>query len=114
MDRTKYLELLEPALKLVVAKGEDYNQKVQLHDYFPFNDYSYQQMLHMKVLRMRSVLHKGSKPNYDSVLDSLYDLINYSIFYAEYLTLKSAPPKVVAPTGIVALPNLNKPFRTDI
>ena len=92
MDRKKYLELLEPAMKLVVAKGEDYNNTIGLHDYFPFKDSSYQQMLHMKVLRMRSILGKGSAANFDSMLDSVYDLMNYAVFYLEYLESVAPPP----------------------
>lgn len=85
MDRAKFLELIEPAVKLVDRKGEDYNQGIQLHEYFPFKDKSYLQMMHMKVLRMRSLLTKGATPNFDSQVDSLYDLINYAVFYLEYL-----------------------------
>ena len=86
MDRQKFLELLEPAIALVARKGEDYNaSSVQLHEYFPFGDKSYQQMLHMKVLRMRSLLDKGSAPNFDSLFDSVYDLVNYAVFYLDYL-----------------------------
>ena len=51
-------------------------------------------MLHMKVLRMRSLLDKGSAPNFDSMLDSVYDLLNYTVFYLAYL---EALPKVVPP-----------------
>lgn len=89
MDRARFLELIEPAVKLVDRKGEDYNQTVGLHEYFPFKDQSYQQMLHMKVLRMRSLLGKGSAPNFDSLTDSIYDLVNYAVFYLDYLQ----PPK---------------------
>ena len=42
-------------------------------------------MLHMKVLRMRSLLDKAAPPNHDTLLDSVYDLINYAVFYLEYL-----------------------------
>ena len=102
MDRVKFLQLIEPAIKLVDRKGEDYNVgSIQLHEYFPFKDKSYQQMLHMKVLRMRSLLDKGSTPNFDSMLDSLYDLINYSVFYLEYL---ESLPKV-------SRMGLNKPYK---
>lgn len=94
MDRVRFLTLIEPAIKLVDKKGEDYNAStVQLVDYFPFKDKSYQQMLHMKVLRMRSLLDKGSAPNFDSLLDSLYDLINYSVFYLDYLNAKDKTPE---------------------
>lgn len=92
MDRQKYLALIEPAVKLVDRKGEDYNNTIGLHEYFPFRDASYQQMLHMKVLRMRSILGKGSAANFDSMLDSVYDLINYSVFYLEYLESVTPPP----------------------
>ena len=89
MDRLRFLELIEPALKLVVSKGQDYNANaIQLAEYFPFKDKSYQQMLHMKVLRMRSLLDKGSAPNHDSLLDSVYDLVNYAVFYLDYLEPK--------------------------
>lgn len=92
MDRMQFLKLIEPAIRLVDRKGEDYNANaIQLHEYFPFGDMSYQQMIHMKVLRMRSLLGKGSAPNFDSLLDSVYDLVNYSVFYLEFL--ESANPK---------------------
>jgi hypothetical protein len=85
MDRQKFLSLIEPAIKLIDRKGQDYNNTIGLHEYFPFRDISYQQMLHMKVLRMRSLLDKGSTPNFDSMLDSVYDLVNYAVFYLDYL-----------------------------
>ena len=89
MDRQRFLELIEPALKLVVSKGEDYNANaIQLKEYFPFKDKSYQQMLHMKVLRMRSLLDRATPPNHDSLLDSVYDLVNYTVFYLDYLNPK--------------------------
>jgi len=107
MDRQKYLKLIEPAIKLVDRKGEDYNQTISLHEYFPFKDASYQQMLHMKVLRMRSLLGKGSAPNFDSMLDSLYDLLNYAVFYLEYLENQ---PKVPTTTPIQLANTLAKPW----
>jgi len=88
MHKAKYLALIEPAITLVEHKGDDYNNTIRLEEYFPFGDASYQQMIHMKVLRMRSVLNKGSAPNYDSVLDSLYDLMNYAVFYIDYINQK--------------------------
>ncbi len=93
MDRKKFLALIEPAIKLVDRKGEDYNNTIGLHEYFPFKDASYQQMLHVKVLRMRSILGKGAEANFDSMLDSAYDLLNYTVFYLEYLESVAPPPK---------------------
>jgi len=105
MDRLRFLELVEPALKLVASKGEDYNANaIQLAEYFPFKDKSYQQMLHMKVLRMRSLLDRPTPPNHDSLLDSVYDLINYAVFYLDYLEHQ---PKAPAP---ISLNPLAKPW----
>lgn len=94
MDRKKYLALIEPAVKLVDRKGEDYNQEIGLHEYFPFRDASYQQMMHVKVLRMRSILSKGSEANFESMVDSVHDLVNYAVFYLEYLESVAPPVKV--------------------
>ena len=88
MHKAKYLALIEPAITLVDRKGQDYNNNsVALEDYFPFGDYSYQQMMHMKLLRMRSTLGNPS-PNYDSLMDSVLDLLNYTVFYLDYLNQK--------------------------
>jgi len=95
MDRLRFLELIEPALKLIASKGEDYNTNaIQLAEYFPFKDKSYQQMLHMKVLRMRSLLDRPTPPNHESLLDSVYDLVNYAVFYLDYLEPKEVVPYV--------------------
>lgn len=83
MDRTKYELLVTPAMNLVVKKHEDYNTGVELHDYFPFGDKSYVQMLHVKTLRLRSLVDRPA--NFESVKDTLYDLINYSVFYLDFL-----------------------------
>lgn len=93
MDRKTYLALIEPAIKLVDRKGEDYNNAVGLHEYFPFRDASYQQMMHVKMLRMRSILAKGSEANFDSMMDSVHDLLNYTVFYLEYLESVAPPTK---------------------
>ncbi len=94
MDRKKYLALIEPAVKLIEQKNQDYNNTIGLHEYFPFKDASYQQMLHVKVLRMRSILSKGSEANFESMLDSVHDLLNYTVIYLEYLESVAPPVKV--------------------
>lgn len=113
MDRQRFLELIEPALKLVVSKGEDYNANaIQLKEYFPFKDKSYQQMLHMKVLRMRSLLDRATPPNHDSLLDSVYDLVNYTVFYLDYLNPKDfelAKAQAAQNTGMTS--GLSHPYR---
>lgn len=88
MNRQEYLDLINPAIVMVAKKGEDYNQgEADLGKYFPFGDYSYIQMIHMKALRLVSLafLEVGTKPNYEGIEDTLYDLLNYAVFYLQYL-----------------------------
>ena len=88
MDEKLYDMLVNQAKALVIRKGEDYNVAVDLHDSSPFGDMSYVQMLHMKVTRLRSltaVIANGGEPNFDSVLDTTLDLLNYTVFYLDYL-----------------------------
>lgn len=93
MDRERYLELINPAIVLVLRKHEDYNKgEATLEQYFPFGDYSYIQMTHLKALRLVSLasLDVGSAPNYDSIKDTVLDLINYCVFYLDYLEKSNA------------------------
>jgi Nucleotide modification associated domain 1 len=83
MDAKTYLDLIRPAMEIVVKKHEDYNTGIALRDYFPFGDKSYIQMLHTKVLRLRSL--EGREANFEGLDDTLKDLINYSVFYLQYL-----------------------------
>jgi hypothetical protein len=86
MDKKTYLAVIDPAMKLVVSKHEDYNSGIALDDYFPFLDASYIHMLNTKVLRLRSLY--GRAANHEGQLDTVYDLINYAVFYAKYLQEK--------------------------
>lgn len=90
LDKAAQFEAMSPVLQKVVAlrakKGNDYNSGPTLRDYFPFGHQSYAQMLHVKMLRIHSllaVIAKGGKPNFEGINDTLEDLINYSSFYAE-------------------------------
>jgi hypothetical protein len=92
MDRKQYLLLLEPAIATVVAKHEDYNVAAPLASYFPFADKSYTQMIHVKSSRLVSLASSDAEPNFESVEDTLLDMINYCVFYLAYLqSLKPAP-----------------------
>jgi len=91
MDTQRYLAAIKPAMDVVVKKGEDYNNKASIHDYFPLGDASYFQMMFIKVLRLKSLISKNGVPNFDSKLDTVIDLINYAVFYAEYLQSLEKP-----------------------
>lgn len=74
------------AAALLNKKKQDYRTGVTLQDYFPFGHYSYAQMLHTKMLRVRSllnVLENGDRPNFESLRDTLIDMLNYTSFYVE-------------------------------
>ena len=84
MNGEEFLRLVAPAMLLVAKKGDDYNTGPTLHQYFPFGDFSYIQMIHLKALRLVSIVDKV-EPNYEGKLDTVYDLINYCVFYLQYL-----------------------------
>lgn len=84
-------DALSPVLKEIVElrrlKGEDYNNvSGGRQAYFPFGHVSYAHMINTKSLRIQSLLNSmasGRKPNFESLKDSVRDLVNYSLYYAE-------------------------------
>jgi hypothetical protein len=94
MKRERYLQLIEPAMAIVVKKHEDYgNDRRGLHSFFPFGAVSYVQMLHVKTQRLVSLVENGQAPNFESIEDTLLDSINYSVFMLDYLNQKKEPKK---------------------
>lgn len=87
MNGQEFDKIVAPIRELIAKKGEDYNTSVKLGDYFPFGDVSYVQMIHLKATRLRSVIEKEGTPNFDSVKDTLQDLIAYTTFYLHWLEL---------------------------
>lgn len=94
MNGQEFDKIVAPIRELIAKKGEDYNTKVKLGDYFPFGDVSYVQMIHLKATRLRSLIEKEGKPNFDSVKDTLQDLIAYTTFYLHWLELTAKPNEV--------------------
>jgi len=89
MNRQRYLELLEPLTDLMETKHEDYgsNEKgsIPLSVYFPFGHRSYVQMLYVKTMRLVALVDSGKEPNHEKIEDTVRDLVNYSVFYLDYL-----------------------------
>jgi len=111
MDKSRFLELCTPVAELVEAKGSDYQNKITLEQYFPFEDKSYIHMLNTKVLRLISLASKQGAPTFESTKDSVYDLMAYAGFYLEFLEKQDRThPKRIPPTEIAA-PGLNKAWR---
>ena len=82
--------LLECA-QLLVKKAQDYGSSMTDYsksEYMPFGHYSYIHMLHTKLSRIRSIALESDperKTNFESLRDSVIDLINYAAFYAAWL-----------------------------
>ena len=82
------LKILEEAALLKKQKSEDYQgSQFTEEDYFPFGDTSYIHMMWTKMLRIRSVAEQEN-PNFESLEDSLIDMINYAAMYAAYTVNK--------------------------
>ena len=86
-------EILQQAISLIEKKGNDYqnpNSSIKQADYFPRGCASILDMIHIKLLRMRSIIEaiqssKEFEPNNESLKDSAIDLINYASFFAAYI-----------------------------
>jgi len=86
MNKVQYYELIEPAVAIVAKKHQDYNnESLGLESYFPLGHQSYAQMLHVKCQRIVGLVKEGNKPNFESVNDTVLDLINYAVFYLDFL-----------------------------
>lgn len=89
MAKTSAIQILQDAANLKKQKSEDYQGgKWEEEDYFPFGDISYMHMIHTKYLRMRSIM-ENDNPNFESLEDTLIDMINYCAMYCAYLENKN-------------------------
>lgn len=86
---TNAIDIMNRAIDLKLQKSKDYQgSQFTEEDYFPFGHLSFIHMLHTKLLRIRSVAEQvgqGDKPNFESLSDSLIDMINYSAMYAAWV-----------------------------
>ena len=92
----KAAAILQEAAKLKVKKSADYQGgQWREKDYFPFGDTSYIHMMWTKMLRIRSVAEQENT-NFESLEDSLLDMINYSAMYIAFLRDKDSgeSPKI--------------------
>lgn len=95
MNEQKYerysAELLNVAAELQEKKGKDYQSKasiVRQADYYPNGVNSILDIVNAKMLRTRSVLammEAGEAVNFESVEDSMFDMINYASFLIAYM-----------------------------
>jgi len=85
------------------AKGKDYNDVPGGRDaYFPFGHLSYAHMIHTKELRLQSLLkamQTGRPVNFEGILDTVEDLVNYGTYYAEAMRDGRLPQDSLAIAG---------------
>ena len=85
MAQVTATQILKDAAALKELKSKDYQGgKWTEEDYFPFGDQSYMHMIHTKYLRMRNIM-EAEETNFESLEDTLIDMINYCAMYAAWL-----------------------------
>lgn len=93
MTEERYsVKVLRDCIDLQNKKGSDYQNAVSTvkqADYYRLGLNTIYDIMHAKMLRMRSLLetaeaNPGVTPNFESISDSAKDLINYASFFASY------------------------------
>lgn len=86
------VKVLQECIDLQRKKANDYqnpNSTIRQADYYPSGCLTILEIIHAKVLRMRSVMEAMQydpdyRPNFESLEDSAKDLINYASFFVAY------------------------------
>lgn len=96
MDKDKNMKesvkVLHECIELQTKKSSDYqnpNSMIKQADYYPSGCLTILEIMHAKMLRMRSVMEAmqndpSYKQNFESLEDSAKDLINYASFYVSF------------------------------
>ena len=92
MTERESVKVLKECIELQQKKSRDYqnpNSSIKQADYYPSVCLTILEIMHAKMLRMRSVIEAmqndpGYAPNFESLEDSAKDLINYASFFAAY------------------------------
>jgi hypothetical protein len=91
MNERASVTVLRECIDLQTEKSADYQADVsgiKQAEYYPHGVNTIYDIMHAKMLRIKSVLAKmesGNGANFESVEDSCKDLINYSSFMVSYL-----------------------------
>lgn len=91
MSTPESVNVLQECIDLQLRKSRDYqnpNSSVKQADYYPNGVQTIYDVMHGKMLRMKSVMEAmqgdGYDPNFESLEDSAKDLINYASFFVSY------------------------------
>ena len=90
-NQPESVKVLQECMDLQLRKSRDYqnpNSTVKQADYYPNGVITIHDIMHAKMLRMKSVMEAmqsdGYNPNFESLEDSAKDLINYASFFVSY------------------------------
>lgn len=86
------VEVLRECIVLQTSKGADYQStksSIRQADYYPTGCLTIWEIMHAKMLRMRSIMEASladpeHKVNHESIEDSAKDLANYASFLVSY------------------------------
>tara|TARA_R110000868_G_scaffold4056_3_gene24743 strand:- start:1728 stop:2063 length:336 start_codon:yes stop_codon:yes gene_type:complete len=86
------IKVLDECKELQLKKAQDYqnpHSSIKQADYYPNGCASILDIMHIKMLRLRSVLetmqhNPKHKQHFESLEDSAKDLINYASFFVEF------------------------------
>jgi hypothetical protein len=92
-EEKESINVLNECAMLQLKKSNDYqnpNSRIRQADYYPSGVKTILEIMHAKILRAQSVIEAMEydpqyAPNFESVEDSLKDLINYSSFGVAYI-----------------------------
>lgn len=91
VNERESVKVLRECIELQNKKSQDYQAEessVKQADYYPNGVSTIHDIMHAKMLRMKSLQDKmksGKEPNFESLADSAKDLINYASFYVAWL-----------------------------
>lgn len=86
MAKVTATQVMQDAIALKEAKSKDYQGgRWTEEDYFPFGHQSFMHMIHTKYMRMMSVADRPDDINFESLEDTLIDMINYAAMYAAWI-----------------------------
>jgi hypothetical protein len=86
------IKVLNECAEVQLKKSRDYqnpNSRIKQADYYPRGVMSIMELINTKTIRLWSVIEAmendpGYEPNFESIEDSLKDLINYASFAVAY------------------------------
>jgi len=81
------VKVLNECVELQRKKSKDYQSaasSVRQADYYPSGCRTIWDIMHGKMLRLKSLMEADAEPNFEGIEDSAKDLINYASFFVSY------------------------------